>query len=97
MIKGRRNTEAAVDPRIVFGGNIGNSVRFEKADTLTAADIEKQMPQITAFFDLYRNIIDRLETQHPLVKCAGLVEVERREANMRKSFVFHFNCSCSVF
>jgi hypothetical protein len=62
MIKGRGNTEPAVDPRIVFCGNIGDSVRLEKADTLTAADIEKQMPQITAFFDLYRNIVDRLET-----------------------------------
>jgi hypothetical protein len=55
------------------------------------------MPQITAFFDRYRNIVDRLETEHPLVKRAGLLEVEGREADMRKSSVFHLNCSCSGF
>jgi hypothetical protein len=54
MIKGCGNTEAAVDPRIVFCGYIGNSVRFQKGNKLTAADIEKHMPQVAIFFDRYR-------------------------------------------
>jgi hypothetical protein len=45
------------------------------------------MPQVTAFFDRYRVGANRLETQHALVKRAGLVEVEGREADMRKSSV----------
>src|SRR6266403_1955432 len=82
MIKGCGNTKAAVDPRIVFCGYIGNSARFQKANELTAADIEKHMPQVTAFFDRHRVGANRLETQHALVERAGLVEVERRKADM---------------
>ena len=87
MIKAGGNAEPAVDPRIVFCGYIGNSVRFQKGNELTAANIEKHMPQVTAFFDRYRVSDNRLETQHALVKRAGLVEVEGREADMRKSSV----------
>jgi hypothetical protein len=97
MIKAGGNAEPAVDPCIVFCGYIGNSVRLQKGNKLTAADIEKHMPQVTAFFDRYRVGNNRLETQHALVKGAGLVEVECREADMRKSFVFHLSYSCSGF
>jgi hypothetical protein len=97
MIKGCGNTKAAVDPRIVFCGYIGNSARFQKANELTAADIEKHMPQVTAFFDRHRVGANRLETQHALVERAGLVEVERRKADMRKSSVFPLSYSCSGF
>ena len=44
MIEAGGNAEPAVDPRIVFCGYIGNSVRFQKGNKLTAADIEKHMP-----------------------------------------------------
>ena len=97
MIEAGGNAEPAVDPRIVFCGYIGNSVRFQKGNKLTAADIEKHMPQVAAFFDRYRVGDNRLETQHALVKRAGLVEVEGREADMRKASVFHLSYSCSGF
>jgi hypothetical protein len=42
------------------------------ANELTAADIEKPMSQVTAFFDRYRVGTNRLETQHALVERAGL-------------------------
>jgi hypothetical protein len=87
MIEAGGNAEAAIDPRIVFCGHIGNAVRFQKGNELTAADIEKHVPQVTAFFDRYRIGDNRFETQHALVKRAGLVEVEGREADMRKSSV----------
>jgi hypothetical protein len=93
MIEAGGNAEPAVDPRIVFCGYIGNSVRFQKGNKLTAADIEKHVPQVAAFFDRYRVGDHRLETQHALVKRAGLVEVEGREADMRKSLVGHVRCS----
>ena len=44
MIEAGGNAEPAVDPGIVFRGNIGNSIRFQKGNKLTAADIEKHMP-----------------------------------------------------
>src|SRR6516165_9831520 len=93
MIEARGNAEPAVDPRIVFCGYIGNSVRFQKGDKLAAAHIEKHVPQVAAFFDRYRVGDNRLETQHALVKRAGLVEVEGREPDMRKSLVCHVRCS----
>jgi hypothetical protein len=40
------------------------------------------MPQFAAFFDSYRVGDDRLETKHALVKRAGLVEIEGRQADM---------------
>jgi len=82
MIEAGGNAEPAVDPRIVFCGYIGNSVRFQKGNKLTAADIEKHVPQVAAFFDRYRVGNNRLETQHALVKRAGLVEVEGREPDV---------------
>jgi hypothetical protein len=42
-----------------------------------------------ALFDLYRVGDDRLEAENALVKLAGLVEVEGREANMGKPSVSH--------
>jgi len=82
MIEAGGNAEPAVDPRIVFCGYVGNSVWFHKGDKLTAADIEKHVPQVTAFFDRYRVGDNRSETQHTLVKRAGLVEVERRQTDV---------------
>jgi hypothetical protein len=67
MLEAGGNTEPAVDPRIVFCGYIGNSVRFQKGQELTAADIKKHMSQAAAFFDRYRVGDNRLETQHALV------------------------------
>jgi hypothetical protein len=93
MIEAGGNAEPAVDPGIVFCGYIGNSVRFQKGDELTAAGIEKHVPQVTAFCDRYRVGDNRLETQHALVKRAGLVEVEGRETDMRKSLVIDVRCS----
>src|SRR6516225_9964885 len=93
MIEAGGNAEPAVDPRIVLCGYIGNSVRFQKGNKLTAADIEKRVPQLAAFFDRYLIGDNRLETQHTPVKRAGLVEVEGREADMREASVCH--CSCS--
>jgi hypothetical protein len=40
------------------------------------------VPQVAAFFDRYRVGDNRLETQHTLVKRAGLVEVEGRETDV---------------
>jgi hypothetical protein len=97
MIEASGNAEPAIDPGVVFRGYIGNAIRFQKGNKLTAADIEKNMPQMAAFFDRYRVGDNRLETQHALIKRAGLVEVEGRQSDMRKSSVFHFSHSCSGF
>jgi hypothetical protein len=52
---------------------------------------------VTAFLDRYRVGDNRLETQHALVKRARLVEIEGREADMRKSLVFHIRCSSDFY
>jgi hypothetical protein len=75
MIKGGRNTESAVDARIVFYGHAGNSVRFKKGDELMAPDIEKNVSKVPAFFDLYRVGDDRLEAQNVLIELTGFVQV----------------------
>ena len=65
MIEASGDAEPAVDSRIVFCGYIGNAVRFQKGNELTAADIEKHMPQVAAFFDRYCVGDNRLETSTP--------------------------------
>src|SRR6516165_8654217 len=87
MIKARRPSEPAVDARIVFCRDTGNSVRLEKGNKLTAADIKKHVPQVAAFLDGDRVGDKRLETQHAFVKRAGLVEVECRQTDVREAFV----------
>ena len=62
-------------------------MRLEKGNELIASDIEKEVSEVSAFFDPYRVGDDRLEPQHALVKPAGLVEVECRETNVGKSSV----------
>src|SRR5882672_10762496 len=93
MIEGGGNTESAVDPRIVACGYVRNSARFQKGDELIAPDIEKDMPQRPAFFDLYRVRDDRLEAQDTLVKCTRLVQIEGRETDVGNSSVTHFRYS----
>jgi hypothetical protein len=41
----------------------------------------------SAFLDRYGVADDRLKAEHAFIKLAGLVEVERRKAYMRESFV----------
>jgi hypothetical protein len=72
-----------------FCRHVCNAVRFQKGDQLIAPDIEKQMPQMSAFLDLYRVGDDRLKAKDALVKLAGLVQIECRETNMGKSSVTH--------
>src|SRR3981189_230343 len=89
MMEGGRNTESVVDTRIVLCRHVRNSARLEKGDKLTAPDIEKEVPEASTFFDLYRVGDDRLEPQHPLVKLTGLVQVKRRQPNVGKSSMTH--------
>jgi hypothetical protein len=89
MIEGSGKTEPAVDARIVFCRHSWNPTRFQKGDTLTAPDIEKDVSEVPAFFDVYRVVDDRLESQNALVKLTGLVQVKRREADVRKTSVSH--------
>jgi hypothetical protein len=45
------------------------------------------MADLAPFFDLDRIAPHRLETEKTLVELSGLVEVQCREAKMRKSFM----------
>lgn len=89
MIKGGRNTKSTVDARIVFRRDVWNSLRFHKGDKLIAPDIEEEVPDAPAFFDLYRIRDYWLESQNTLVKLPGLVEVKRGKNDVGKSFVTH--------
>jgi hypothetical protein len=93
MIEAGGDTEPAVDPRIVFCRHVWNAARFQKGDQLVAPDIEKDVSKVPAFFDFYRVGDDWLEAQNAFVKRTGLVEVERREADVGKSSVTHFRYS----
>jgi hypothetical protein len=76
MIEAGGDAEPAVDPRIVICRHAGNSLRFQKGDQLIAPDIEKHVPKVPAFLDLYRIGDDRFEAQNALVKLPGPVQVE---------------------
>ena len=89
MIEAGGNPEAAVDARIVFCRHVWNSVWFQKRDQLVAPDIEKEVSKVPALLDLYRVGDNRLETQNALVKLTRLVEVKRRETNVRNSSMRH--------
>jgi hypothetical protein len=53
MIEAGRNTQSAVDPRIIFCRHVRNSARFHKGDKLMAPGVEKDVPDSPTFFDLY--------------------------------------------
>src|SRR4029077_19480577 len=96
MIEAGRNTEPAVDARIVIRRHARNVVRFHKGDELIVPDIEKDVAKVPAFLDVDGVGDDRLEPQNALVKRAGLVEIARRETDVGKSSVTHFcYSSCS--
>jgi hypothetical protein len=81
-----------------YFAHVWNFVWFQKGDKLIAPDVEKDVSKVPAFLDLYRVGDDRLEPQNALVKLTGLVQVECRETDVRKSSVTHGHySSCSHF
>src|SRR5580698_1571898 len=89
MIETGWHTQSAVDTGVVFRRHAWNSLRLQKGNQLVTPRIKEDVPQPSAFFDLYRVGDYWFETQHVLVKLAGLVEVKSREANVGKSLVTH--------
>src|SRR5258707_12585153 len=89
MIEAGGNAEPAVDTRIVFRRHVWNTVRLQKGDQLVAPDIEKHVPKVPAFLDLYRIGDDRFEAQNTLVELPGPIQVECREADVGKSSMSH--------
>src|SRR5262249_53196108 len=96
MIEPSWNTEAAVDARVVFYRHVWNSLRLHKGEQLIAPDIEEQVSNAPAFFDLYRVRDYWLESQNALVELSGLVQVKGRQADVGKSSMTHANHSSST-
>jgi hypothetical protein len=57
-------------------------LRFQKGDKLIAPDIEKDVPETSAFLDLYPVGNDRFEAQNTLVELTSLVQAKGRETDM---------------
>ena len=85
-----KNSEAAERTRVE---------RDEKheSDQLIAAGVEEDMTDAPALADVDDVAADRLEPEHALVKLACLVEVERRQPDMREALVRHGVTSCALF
>src|SRR5262252_7069742 len=95
MIETGWHTKSAVDAGVIFGRHARNPLRLQKGNKLVAPRIEEHVPQASAFFDLYGVGDYGLESQHLLVKLAGLVEVKGGKTDVGKSFVTHgYNSFC---
>jgi hypothetical protein len=82
MIEARGNTESAIDARIVFCRHSRNSLGFQKGDELVTPGIEKDVPQSSALFDLYRVTGNRFESENAFVKLTGLVQIQCRQPDV---------------
>src|SRR5215813_11476907 len=89
MIKGSRHTESAVDPGIIFCRYVWHSACLQKGEQLITPDIEKHVPNTSAFFDLDRVSDDGRKAQHAFVKLASLVKVKGGKADMGKYSLLH--------
>src|SRR5260221_13795464 len=89
VIEAGGNAEPVVDAGIIRCRHPRNPVRLQKGDELVAPDVEEDVSKIPALLDVYHIGDDCLEAQDALVKLAGLIQVKRRQANVRKSFVSH--------
>jgi len=90
MIEADGNAKALVDARFVLRGNAVNALRLHEGQQLVASDIEEDVADRSAFGDPNQLVDHHLEAQNLLVKRSGRLHVQRRQTDMRKSFVAHF-------
>src|SRR5262245_3118099 len=89
MIEGAWNTQSTIDARVVVRRDAWNTVRFHERNQLVAADIEEEMAQAATFFDLDGVGDHQSKAENVLIELTGLLEIQCRKANVRKSLVTH--------
>ena len=87
VIKRARHPEPAVDARVVLSGNARDTARLHERQELIAPRIEEDVADAPALLDLDDVAAHGLEPQHVFVEVAGLVEVQRRQPDVREPFV----------
>jgi hypothetical protein len=82
MIEGSGNAQSAVDASVELDRNAWDPSRLHEGDKLVATDIEKEMPDPSAFLDFDGICDDRLEPENAFVEFSGLVEIESGKADV---------------
>jgi len=80
-------SEAAIDPGVVFARHSRHITRFHESDELITPSIEEDMTDLSPLFDRDGVADDRLKAKYVFVKLTRFVEIESRKPDVRKSSV----------
>src|SRR5262249_19615347 len=97
VVEGARHTEALVDPGVVHRGDPRYLSRLHECHELIVSGIEENVADLPALLDPDRVAANRLEPENVFVEVAGLVEVERGQADVGEPPVRHDVTSSPFF
>src|SRR5262249_28432694 len=89
VVEAARHPEPTVDSRVVPCRYAGHSTRLHEGDELVAPGVEEDMADLPTFLDRDGVAAHRFESEDALVEVTSLVEIQRRQTDMREPLVGH--------